>query len=110
MAELAFRRFVNRDRMFSVREVDVIVNHKVEQAYAAAETLLASRPPIDVKAQYSDPAQQLERRVMDTLAESIWWSTETEDRTHGSNPILAWHGTPLSLSLSFSGPVSQALL
>ncbi len=73
------------------------MNPRLEKAYVTCEQQFAGRAPIDLNSQYKEPAQQPQRRVMETLVESIWWSTETDDRHNGTNPILAWHGARLRL-------------
>lgn len=39
-SELAFRRFVNRDRMFQVTEVDVILNQTLESNFKKVQYLI----------------------------------------------------------------------
>ena len=89
LAELAFRRFVNRDRMFSVREVDLLLNSRLEADFQAQEAELGTRNGKNLRESYAN-GNPREKRIIDALCESIWWSTD--GCSDGANPLLAWHG------------------
>lgn len=90
LAELAFRRFVNRDRMFSVREVDLLLNTEHEMAFQKQEAEFNGRNNRNLRESFLN-ASVREKRIIDALCDSIWWSTD--GCSEGANPLLAWHGT-----------------
>lgn len=90
LAELAFRRFVNRDRMFSVREVDLLCNTQLEEAFRKQEEEFSTRNNRNLRESFANNSTR-ERRIIDALCDSIWWSTD--GCSDGANPLLAWHGT-----------------
>ena len=89
LAELAFRRFVNRDRMFSVREVDLLLNTTLEEAFRQQEADFSRRNAHNLRESFAH-ANSREKRIIDALCDSIWWSTD--GCSDGTNPLLAWHG------------------
>eukprot|EP01103_Thecamoeba_quadrilineata_P014380 TRINITY_DN4277_c0_g1_i2.p1 TRINITY_DN4277_c0_g1~~TRINITY_DN4277_c0_g1_i2.p1 ORF type:complete len:663 (-),score=150.87 TRINITY_DN4277_c0_g1_i2:3-1934(-) len=92
IAELAFRRFVNRDRIFSVSSVDVIRNNNVEGRFKKKEASLQKDVQEDLRRSGEKWAGAEEKRIFEHLSETIFWCSERQVGD-GSNPILAWHGT-----------------
>jgi hypothetical protein len=87
-AELAFRRFVNRDRLFNVTEVDIILNPFLEERFKKRESELNEKNvDLNLKEKWKDDPTRL--KTIETLCESVYWATD-QDQNGGSNPILAW--------------------
>jgi len=112
IAELAFRRFVNRDRMFVVKSVDLIFNptteasfHDLEQIYITRDNKTRDKSSLK-ETQIIEEWTSQQQRALKHIKESIYWCNDDEedegeennqksnrsDEPEG-NPVLAWHGT-----------------
>lgn len=97
-AELAFRRFVNKDISYEVTGVDVVLNEELEERYRSKLLHLGSHQEaeFDIVGPWAEDA--IQGRAMRQLCSDLEQSTASAGaayssvRKRGDTALLAWHG------------------